>query len=506
MDNGQTNNQQATNYDYQQTNSQPPPMDNGNQQTADNNQQTDNMEDWQGGRYVSPPPPTFEPPAAVDSGSPADDDWTKMMMNNMLEPDPLPAVPDEVRQWRGQQQLSPPPHEGTPQHHPAWFNPAAPPHNDLPHSDESPPTNDMPTNQEHRVTENNDIDKAENQDMIEQRDSSDDVGGANQQSVTPPMNYQQPPSEQELKEESAAMTTPTPLPSVLNDRDGSSDVKDQPTSDPPSDEQEQVDPVNEPGDTGREEVPTQQNGQEKPLEEQATAESTPLSDFPQLQESSHLPEEWQHTTTTTQQPSQTSDIPPSFQQQPSPSSDIPPFQQQEYSSHTPEEQQYTTQELPPQPSPSVGAQPELTPSFTPGLEQWSDQPINDQNQPDQQASNQPINDQNQPDQQASNQPINDQNQPITDQNQPITDQLVTESSSTTVFAEPSYDPVSPPQKSRQPVLSETPVHYHRDAGRGFSFEERDMECPPCSVPVFLQLAYNIVPETIADQLIAMVSE
>ena len=151
--------------------------------------------------------------------------------------DPSP-VPDEVKRWRGQQlhrasrERSAPPQEGgvtPPEHRPTWSNPNTEPRNDPPRSDESswspPPTTDTPTNQDSHSMINDDQVDEDNDDFFENvleddserrelhnADSPADVGGANQQSPTPPTNY-----EQEQVKDELSVTTPTPsLPSVLN--------------------------------------------------------------------------------------------------------------------------------------------------------------------------------------------------------------------------------------------------------------------------------------------------
>lgn len=171
------------------------------------------------------------------------------------------------------------------------------------------------------------------------------------------------------------------------------------------------------------------------------------------------------------------------------------------------------------------------PPPTPGLEQYSTQeqqpateqlppvePVTEQPPPvelvsEQPVSNQPVTEQPPPVEPVTEQPVTEQ--PVTEQPPTITTEA-TGSSSSVEVQRPHVDEEGTTRQSEPPTpeaesLSEDQhesrlpfsphMHY---PGQGFSFEEKEMDCV-CPVPFVFQLAASILPETMAEELIAIVS-
>ena len=145
------------------------------------------------------------------------------------------------------------------------------------------------------------------------------------------------------------------------------------------------------------------------------------------------------------------------------------------------------------------------PSYTPGLEQWRDNlPADPPSEAEQQSNEQP----------TPLAPGGDPSQgyPGADEDKQMEQEG--EERQTDSAEEQDTRPEPPPspevesddsRNEEQKESEPSPPHFHfwNDASRGFSFEEGEMECPPCVSLILLQAA-ALLPNSVAEWLITLV--
>ena len=156
------------------------------------------------------------------------------------------------------------------------------------------------------------------------------------------------------------------------------------------------------------------------------------------------------------------------------------------------------------PSPETEQQSDGQPPYTPGLEQWRDNvPAGPPSEADQQSDVQPT-------------PLSTEIPPPVDhshENQMERERGEEQQRDGSEERDRHSEPAPPTPEAeyyknmnKEQEESEPPLphfHFRSDANRGFSFEEGEMECPPCG-SLILQQAAALFPDSMAEWIITLV--